>query len=206
VDTRPDHAREDALTAPTTNGRRRRSPRRIPEAARQRAASLTTRVEAARPHHATIDISFRAVDRDRRIAAGVLAGGIAYRFFLWSIPFSLVVAGGLGVAGSGASKSAAKSVGLTGAMVSSLGDAAKASKNYWWMLAVGAYLMIVTGVSALRALELVHAAAWGVPPASRRAISNRASPSRSCSASSSFSTRQSRGHTTPRRSTDRCTC
>ena len=94
----------------------------------------------------------------------MLAGGIAYRFFLWSIPFALVVAGGLGVAGSGNSESAARSVGLTGAMVTSLGDAAEASKTYWWMLAVGAYLMIVTGVSALRALELVHAAAWRVPP------------------------------------------
>ena len=105
-----------------------------------------------------------AVDRDRRVAAGVLAGGIAYRFFLWTLPFTLVIAGVLGLIGSDATKSTAKSIGLAGAMVKSLGSAAQSSKGYWWMLTAGIVLMVVAGVSALRTLERVHATVWNVRP------------------------------------------
>lgn len=145
-------------------GLQQRAPRRIVESARNKADIVGASVEAARPHHATVDLSFRAVDRDRRIAAGVLAGGIAYRFFLWSLPFTLVIAGVLGLIGKNSAKTAGKSIGLAGAMVSSLGSAAESSKGYWWMLTVGISLMVVAGVSALRALERVHATAWNVLP------------------------------------------
>ena len=35
----------------------------------------------AREEHASVDVGFRTADLDKRVAAGVLAGGIAYRFF-----------------------------------------------------------------------------------------------------------------------------
>ena len=38
----------------------------------------------------SVAVPFRAIDRNRRVAAGVLAGGIAYRLFLWLLPFGLV--------------------------------------------------------------------------------------------------------------------
>ena len=144
-------------------GVQQRSPRRIAASARTQADGLASRVEGAR-HHASVDVSFRAVDRDRRVAAGVLAGGIAYRFFLWTLPFTLVIAGVLGLIGKDNAESTGKAIGLAGAMVASLGDAASSSKGYWWMLGVGISLMVVTGVSALRALERVHATVWNVRP------------------------------------------
>ena len=145
-------------------GLQQHSPRRITASARNRADDLGAWVEAARPRHATVDVSFRTVDRDRRIAAGVLAGGIAYRFFLWSLPFTLVIAGVLGLIGKDNAKTLGQGIGLAGAMVKSLGSAAASSKGYWWMLTVGIALMIVAGVSALRTLERVHATAWNVRP------------------------------------------
>ncbi len=79
------------------------APRRV---SRDRAFSNRCPSRGAR-HHASVDVSFGAVDRDHRVAAGVLAGGIAYRFFLWTFPFTLVIAGVLGLIESDNAKSAA---------------------------------------------------------------------------------------------------
>ena len=43
-----------------------------------------------------MDVGFRLADRDKRVAAGVLAGGVAYRLFFWFLSFSLLVKGTLG--------------------------------------------------------------------------------------------------------------
>jgi uncharacterized BrkB/YihY/UPF0761 family membrane protein len=139
--------------------------RRAIDAARSRARDVAAWVEAARPRHGTIDVSFAAVDRDRRIAAGVLAGGIAFRIFLWTLPLALTVAGVLGLVDAAAAKRGAESLGITGAGATAVQDAAAASsKNSWWMLTAGSVLLVWTGASVVRALELVHGAAWGVPP------------------------------------------
>ena len=45
----------------------------------------------------SIAVSFRAVERNQRVAATVLAGGLAYRLFLWLLPFGLIVGGALGL-------------------------------------------------------------------------------------------------------------
>lgn len=37
----------------------------------------------ARMSHPSLDVGLRLADRDKRIAAGVLAGGVAYRLFFW---------------------------------------------------------------------------------------------------------------------------
>lgn len=44
----------------------------------QRASAWTV---GARETHSSVDVGFRLAERDKRVAAGVLAGGIAYRFF-----------------------------------------------------------------------------------------------------------------------------
>ena len=49
-----------------------------------------------RGRHASVDVGFRTVERQRRVAAMVLAGGIAYRIFFWLLALSVVVSGVLG--------------------------------------------------------------------------------------------------------------
>jgi uncharacterized BrkB/YihY/UPF0761 family membrane protein len=139
--------------------------RRAIDAVRSRVSGFVASVEAARPRHGTIDVSFAAMDRDRRIAAGVLAGGIAFRIFLWTLPLALTVAGVLGLVDAAAAKHGAETLGITGAGATAVQDAADASsKSSWWMLTAGSVLLVWTGASVVRALELVHGAAWGVPP------------------------------------------
>ena len=64
---------------------------------RARVAAARTRTKRASERHLSVAVSFRAAERNRRVASSVLAGGIAYRLFLWLLPFGLILGGALGV-------------------------------------------------------------------------------------------------------------
>jgi hypothetical protein len=74
---------------------------------------VPARLTAARSRHASVDASFDLLERDRRLAASVLAGGIAFRLFLWLLPLALILGGALGFTSSGSSKEIAQEAGLT---------------------------------------------------------------------------------------------
>src|SRR4051794_39443091 len=63
---------------------------------RLRTERALTWAVAARASHRSVDAGFLAADRDKRVAAGVLAGGVAYRFFFWMLAMSLLSNGALG--------------------------------------------------------------------------------------------------------------
>lgn len=122
-----------------------------------------------RPNHPTVEIVYRVIERDIRIAGGVLGGGLAYRLFFFVLAIAVLGAGGLGFgANSGEDvESAAEDVGLTHALSSSVADAAaQAQSGRWWLLLTGIFLVAWTSRGLFRALRLVHAAAWrtAVPP------------------------------------------
>jgi len=50
------------------------------------------RVEELRTHSALVDAALEAGDLDRRRAGSLLAGGIAFRIFLWLLPAALFAA------------------------------------------------------------------------------------------------------------------
>src|SRR5436190_13230392 len=91
------------------------------EAWTARGQAGLARLEHERPRHASVEIAFRCLMRDKRIAGGVLGGGLAYRLFFWALGMVLLVSGGLGVAWhSGAAVSSdAKDVGLGSAVAHS---------------------------------------------------------------------------------------
>ena len=65
--------------------------------ARARLGNGEARARSAADRHVSIAVPFRAAERNRRVAASVIAGGIAYRLFLWLLPFGLIVGGVLGL-------------------------------------------------------------------------------------------------------------
>jgi uncharacterized BrkB/YihY/UPF0761 family membrane protein len=137
------------------------------ESAKARGAAFYRQLEEERPQHASIDVGFRWLERDKEIAGGVLGGGLAYRFFFWIMALAVLAAGGLGVA-SQAGKDVgteARDAGLTDALASTVARAAHQSETgRWWLLATGAFLFVWFSFGLLRALRLVHAAAWHVTP------------------------------------------
>jgi hypothetical protein len=135
--------------------------------ARAKGAALVARMESERPAHASIEVVFRWLLRDKEIAGGVLGGGLAYRFFFWVFAVTVLAAGGLGFAAqSGADvDSTAGEVGVTDSMAAIIANAAEQSGTHrWWLVTVGAWLTLWFSWGLLRALRLVHIAAWRVKP------------------------------------------
>jgi uncharacterized BrkB/YihY/UPF0761 family membrane protein len=144
----------------------KRSLRDRGEAARARGLALYEQLEQQRPRHASIEVGFRWLVRDKEIAGGVLGGGLAYRFFFWILALSVLSASGLGfLSRAGDDVTAdAKDVGLTQSLANTIAKAAEQSESArWWLLLTGAFLFLWFSFGLLRALRLVHAAAWRVP-------------------------------------------
>ena len=94
----------------------------------------------------SVAVPFRAAERNRRVASSVLAGGIAYRLFLWMLPFGLILGGALGLMDADSTEEAVRAAGLPAAVVDAIGDAARAAdSDSWWLLAVGVPLLLYAG-------------------------------------------------------------
>ena len=115
--------------------------------------------------HVALAVPIRAVERNRRVAASVLAGGFAYRIFLWLLPFGLVLGGGLGLANARDTEEAVEGGGLPAAVTNAIGDAARsANSNSWWLLAVGVPLLLWAGLGGAKAIVLIHSLVWDETP------------------------------------------
>lgn len=130
-----------------------------------KAAEATEWAHGAREGHASVDVGFRLADRDKRVAAGVLAGGVAYRFFFWLLSCFLFLTSGLGLGDGQRVEDAVSTSGLDPAVAQVVLDSwEKSQGSSWWLLLVGGWLVLWTGYMVVKALVLVHAAVWGVAP------------------------------------------
>jgi uncharacterized BrkB/YihY/UPF0761 family membrane protein len=114
------------------------------------------------------DAIAHALERERFAAAGLLAGGLAYRLFLWLVPLGLVFAAALGFwveSDRSSLESAARDFGLGATATVAAADAiAEDSHSRWYFLAVGLGLIGWFGAGVVRALDVAHAVSWGLPP------------------------------------------
>jgi uncharacterized BrkB/YihY/UPF0761 family membrane protein len=104
---------------------------------------------------------------EQRTGATLLAGGLAYRLFLWLLPFGLVIAAVASFWVRSNAKSlqdAARSLGLGGvAAHSAIIAVEQGSRPRWYLLLTGLVLMVWAGVAAVRALRVTARLAWGLP-------------------------------------------
>jgi uncharacterized BrkB/YihY/UPF0761 family membrane protein len=123
------------------------------------------RLVAASERHVALAVPLRAAERNRRVAASVLAGGFAYRLFLWLLPFALLLGGALGFMNAQNTEDAVAGGGLPGAVTNAVGDASRsAHSNSWWLLAVGVPLLLWAGFTGAKAIVLIHSLVWDEPP------------------------------------------
>jgi uncharacterized BrkB/YihY/UPF0761 family membrane protein len=103
---------------------------------------------------------------EQRTGAALLSGGLAYRLFLWLVPFGLVIAALLSFwvrADANGLESTARSFGLTGVAAHSATSAVhEGSRARWFLLIAGVVLMLWAGGNAVRALRVVARLAWGI--------------------------------------------
>jgi uncharacterized BrkB/YihY/UPF0761 family membrane protein len=129
------------------------------------AVNATAKVKRAGESHVSIAVPFRAVEHNRRVAASVLSGGIAYRLFLWLLPFGLVVGGALGLGNASDIEDAIANGGIPAAVVNAIGYVARTvGVNSWWLLLTGVPLLLWEGYAGAKALQLMHALVWNDPP------------------------------------------
>jgi uncharacterized BrkB/YihY/UPF0761 family membrane protein len=104
-------------------------------------------------------------ERDTQRLGGLLAGALAYRMFLWLLPFTLLVVGTLGALTSideGTPGAVADDFGLHGTLAEAVSDGAR--QTGWWIaILIGLFGTLWAGVGAERAVRVSHAAAWGLP-------------------------------------------
>jgi hypothetical protein len=127
-----------------------------------RADRIAERAQAGRADHGSLDTTFEVIERDAEVAGGIIAGALAYRFFIWMLPLALVLVVGLGVAADAASRSpaaAAKSLGLAGLVSNSVASAANSSSR-WYALLVGIPVLFLATKSLLRVLIGAHRLVW----------------------------------------------
>ena len=135
--------------------------------ARGRGEALLAQLEGSREEHASIEVGFRWLLRDKEIAGGVLGGGLAYRFFFWVLALSLLTSAGLGFAASAEADvdDASAEAGLSDSVQSTIATAAAQSENgRWWLLVLGVVFTLWFSLGLVRALRLVHSAAWRIAP------------------------------------------
>jgi uncharacterized BrkB/YihY/UPF0761 family membrane protein len=146
----------DAQVSRLERGRQRAA------ALQERAQQLADRAQAERGRHSSLDAAFEIADRDAEVGGGIIAGALAYRLFIWLLPFALVCVGGLGIASDAASespKSAAGSLGLSGLVAGSLSSASSTAN--WYALVIGVPVLLFATRSVLRVLIGSHRLVWG---------------------------------------------
>ena len=139
--------------------------------ARVRLHAATVSVAGARERHATVAVPFRIIERESRVAASVLAGGFAYKVFLWLLPFGLLLGGVFGINNTNDIEDAIQGGGLVGAVINAIGDSTRATGfDPWLLLAIGVTGILWAGRSGAKAALLIYALIWDEPPPRTRSL------------------------------------
>jgi uncharacterized BrkB/YihY/UPF0761 family membrane protein len=120
----------------------------------------------ARARSPLVALGFDVYERDRRHLGGLLSGALAYRFFIWLLPFTLLFVGVLGAVTAAVGETPdelSDDLGLQGTLTDLMRDAAE-QKGWWIALLIGLFGTAYAGLGAVRTLRIAHAAAWGVRP------------------------------------------
>jgi len=124
------------------------------------------RLEKERDKRQSVRLAFEFYERDRAFAGNLLAGGIAFRLFLWFLPFSLSMIVLLGALADGLDRppsEIAEDAGLSIALAAMVDQAvADSARGRIYLGAIGIVLVLWTGYGVAKALRLVSRLSWGL--------------------------------------------
>jgi uncharacterized BrkB/YihY/UPF0761 family membrane protein len=134
----------------------------------KRIDDTRVRLERSRPNSPLIDAGFRAFDRDVSTGGVVLAGAVAFRVFLFIVPYVFVAVVGFGLAAEAADQDAgdlARQSGIGGLVAKAVSGAADLSGFSRVTALVVALVALLFGTrSLLKVLRIVFGLVWGVTP------------------------------------------
>lgn len=133
----------------------------------ERIESTRRRLEDARPGSGVIDTAFRAFERDSAIGGGVLSAAVAFRIFLFLVPFVFFFVVGFGFASDatdGNPEGLTNSVGITGLVASAVKGAGNlGTTERITALLVSGFALFLGSRSAVKVLRITHGLIWRVP-------------------------------------------
>jgi uncharacterized BrkB/YihY/UPF0761 family membrane protein len=160
---------EDAVSVETAGTRREagRVRRRIAQGSRWAKAQRSRgegALRAGRQRSSLIDAGFEIQELDAHVGGGILAGAIAFRMFLFLVPFVYVVFMVFGLAAKTANEDPgqlAKTIGITGVLASAVVNTSDLSAWSQLLLVSGATVaLVLTDNSLIKALYVVHWLVW----------------------------------------------
>ncbi len=126
------------------------------------------RLEDARPRSRWVDVGFRAYEHDTSAGGAVIAGAVAFRMFLFIIPYVFVVVVGIGLAADAADEDAgslARSAGIGGLIAKAVSGAADLSGfERVTAIVVGGTALFLGARALLKVLRLAYGMVWNVRP------------------------------------------
>jgi uncharacterized BrkB/YihY/UPF0761 family membrane protein len=123
-------------------------------------------MERERERRYAVALAFSIAHRGRRTAASVLAGALAFRFFLTMLPLTLVAVVGLGFARSagGSPSDALKQFGIKGVLASTINHSSSFSEpGRATVLLLGIVGVLSGARTCAGTLRAIHALAWEMP-------------------------------------------
>ena len=143
-------------------------------AARARAELLRQQLEDARPHYRSIDVLFVSINRDAAAGGSVLAAAVAFRIFLFVVPYGFVLVYGFGLTSSAIGsdpQELAREAGIVGLLASTITATADQSVSTRIVIFFTAlYAVVSTSRSLLKVLAVTHALAWQMAPRRTRRL------------------------------------
>jgi uncharacterized BrkB/YihY/UPF0761 family membrane protein len=122
--------------------------------------------DQARRSIPAVDAGLASYERDGQINGFVLAGALAFRFFVFLLPLyllALVTAGATVAFDPTGPSELSRSAGLSSYLSGTIADAATTSKRSLWILIpVTIYALASAARSAYKVVATAHAAAWGL--------------------------------------------
>jgi len=130
--------------------------------------SLRERPARERDRHESVRTLFHLFEEDKGRGGGLLAGGLAYRVFIWLLPTALVASSSLRLfaeVGGKSPSATARDLGMGAAVAASVNRAAvQAGRAAPILLVAGIVVVLWVSRGVLKALRLVSAIAWGMSP------------------------------------------
>jgi uncharacterized BrkB/YihY/UPF0761 family membrane protein len=134
-------------------------------------------LEERREHSTLIGAGFDIAELDVHVGGGILAGAVAFRVFLFLVPFVYILFTAVGLVSTAANEKPAelaRTLGITGVLASAIVNNQDVGAVSQFFLVIGAAVaLVLTANSLSKTLYVVHWLIWGVPrkkPAGFRSI------------------------------------
>jgi uncharacterized BrkB/YihY/UPF0761 family membrane protein len=149
------------------SGRRAGRIRDLEVAATGRVARSRSQLEAARRNYVWVDRAFEAAERDARSGGGILAAALAFRIFLFLIPYVYIIVSSAGLAATASGtdpEKLARQAGIAGLAANAIKATTTGSTTTRIAtFAVALFALFGASKATLKALRAVHALIWQIP-------------------------------------------